>query len=632
MSNSNSDFASLGLSPAMLAALEEKGFTSPSPIQKAVIPVLLKADHDVIGQAHTGTGKTAAFAIPLIERLDPEQFHTQALILAPTRELALQICKEFQSLQGEKRFNIVPIYGGSSYTEQFRALKQGAHIVVGTPGRVLDHIDKNTLKLNTLSYLVLDEADEMLNMGFVEDVEAVLANAPDERTILMFSATMPKRLMDIASRYMRNHELISVKHEALTTTLTEQLFYEIKESDKFEALCRIIAATPSFYGIVFCRTKADVDNVAAQLNARSIATEALHGDVQQNQREKILRKFKAGNIRVLVATDVAARGIDVQELSHVINFSLPTDPETYVHRIGRTGRAGREGTAISIITPSEFRKISFIQKITKSEIKRGKLPTADSLVNAKIALIEHDLAEILREGPMTEYGDMAARLLMHAKPSDLIAALLEYGFGEELLAESYPEVHEFDGAAARKDKGKGGGYKGDRNGGGKDKSRYRDRESRDREGAASKGDRYKEKSKGEYRKDRSEKSDRPEKSDRTERGDRPRADRDERPRGDKPRSERPERSGTDRSDKKSEKYKSSHSGKRYGDEKMSYGEKSSYGDKPPRREKSFGEKSGGEKSYSERKTYGDKPAGGGKVEIKYKTASDKPKPKKDRKY
>ncbi|HET8704810.1 MAG TPA: DEAD/DEAH box helicase, partial [Pseudomonadales bacterium] len=370
---STPDFASLGLSPEMLAALEEKGFTQPSPIQAKVIPVLLSADHDVIGQAHTGTGKTAAFAIPLIERLDPEIKETQALILAPTRELALQVCREFQSLQGAKRFNIVPIYGGSSYTEQFRALKQGAHIVVGTPGRVLDHMDKGTLKINNLSYLVLDEADEMLNMGFIEDVEAVLANSPDERTILMFSATMPKRLMDIATRYMRNHELISVKQEQLTTHLTEQLFYEVKESDKFEALCRIIAATQNFYGIVFCRTKADVDNVAAQLNQRGITAEGLHGDIQQNQREKVLRRFKANVIRVLVATDVAARGIDVQELSHVVNFSLPTDPETYVHRIGRTGRAGREGTAISIITPSEFRKLSFIQKITKGEIKRGKL-------------------------------------------------------------------------------------------------------------------------------------------------------------------------------------------------------------------------------------------------------------------
>ena len=335
-------FFEFGLSQQMLDSLEKKGFETPSPIQTQVIPLLLAGQQNIIGQAATGTGKTAAFGIPLLEKLTPAN-NPQAIILVPTRELAIQVAEEINSLQAEKkhRLSILSIYGGQSYDIQLRALKKGVDIVVGTPGRVIDHLNRRTLKLQEVSYMILDEADEMLNMGFIDDIEEIFQHTNPDKKVLLFSATMPKPILNIAKKYMGEYQLVSVKSQQLTTTQTTQLYFEVREGDKFEALCRIIDIEPDFYGIVFAKTKLDCDFITTKLNERGYQAQGLHGDVQQKQRERILKAFKDKHTRILVATDVAARGIDVNDISHVINYSLPQDTESYVHRVGRTGRAGK---------------------------------------------------------------------------------------------------------------------------------------------------------------------------------------------------------------------------------------------------------------------------------------------------
>jgi len=325
----------LVLSENTLKALSKKGFEEPTPIQELVIPRLLSGTQDIVGQAQTGTGKTAAFGLPLIELLDDKSPFVEAIVLTPTRELALQVAEEMNSLKGKKRLNIVPIYGGQSMELQLRRLESGAHIVVGTPGRVIDHINRKTLRLNKLKFMVLDEADEMLNMGFIEDIEEIIKHTNEDKRMLLFSATMPKEILNIARKYMKDYEVLAVKNKQLTTELTEQIYFEVREDDKFEALCRIRDMEKEFYGLIFCRTKVDVDNVCSRLIDRGYNAEALHGDISQYQRERILKRFKARQINMLVATDVAARGIDISDLTHVINYSLPQDPESYVHRIGR---------------------------------------------------------------------------------------------------------------------------------------------------------------------------------------------------------------------------------------------------------------------------------------------------------
>ena len=330
-------FADLGLSAATTAAINKKGFEEPTAIQAMTIPVMLEDRTDIIAQAQTGTGKTAAFGLPLIELLDLDSREVQALILAPTRELAIQVAEEINSLKGERDIRVAPIYGGQSIDQQLRRLKRGVHIVVGTPGRVIDHLKRRTLKLGAIRHLVLDEADEMLNMGFVEDIEEIMEHTGPNKRTLLFSATMPARIRSLAKKYMCQHEVLTAKADSNTTALTEQIYYEIRASDKFEALCRIIDFEEDFYGLVFCRTKNDVDGVASQLVGRGYDAEPIHGDVSQAQRERTLAKFRKRKSNILVATDVAARGIDVSDLSHVINYALPYDAESYVHRIGRTG-------------------------------------------------------------------------------------------------------------------------------------------------------------------------------------------------------------------------------------------------------------------------------------------------------
>ena len=442
-------FDELGLSAETLEAVNKKGFEEPTAIQAMTIPVMLRDDTNIIAQAQTGTGKTAAFGLPLIEMIDPDYKTVQALILAPTRELAIQVSEEINSLKGAKKISVVPIYGGQSIDQQLRRLKKGVHIVVGTPGRIIDHLNRKTLKLKNIEHLILDEADEMLNMGFIEDMEKIMAFTNKQKRTLLFSATMPQRIKDLARKYMGNYEVLKVKKEPLTTNLTEQIYFEVKPSDKFEALCRIIDIEDGFYGLVFCRTKSDADAVANHLIDRGYDAEAIHGDITQMQREKTLQKFKKQQIHILVATDVAARGIDVNNMTHVINYSLPQDPESYVHRIGRTGRAGHEGTAITFITPSEYKQLMSIQRFAKTDIKKSTLPKVKDIIKAKRRKIYDDLTSVLKDEIDEKYINWAKKLLEENEASDILAALLFYTFEEELNPDSYGEIKEI-GAKERK--------------------------------------------------------------------------------------------------------------------------------------------------------------------------------------
>ncbi|PWJ89315.1 ATP-dependent RNA helicase DeaD [Oceanotoga teriensis] len=436
-------FKSLGLSENTLKALSRKGFEEPSPIQEKTIPYLLSGEKNVIGQAQTGTGKTAAFGIPLVEKLNRKPGSVQALILTPTRELAVQVSEEINSLRGYKKLKIMPIYGGASIEAQIRELKKGIDIIVGTPGRVIDHINRGTLDLSKISFFILDEADEMLNMGFIEDVEKILSKTNNEKRMLMFSATMPSKIKVLAKKYMGEFDIISVKEEQLTTDLAEQIYFEVRKSDKFEALSRIIDVEENFYGLVFTRTKVDAEEVANRLIDRGYSAEALHGDISQYQRERILKKFKTKNSNILVATDVAARGIDIENLTHVINYSLPQNPESYVHRIGRTGRAGNEGTAITFVTPEEYRKLLFIKRFAKAEIKKSTIPEIKDVINTKKQKIKEDIKSTLSDNINNVYEVLAKDLIEEFKePEKIIAAVLKNVYQDELETNNYNEIKE----------------------------------------------------------------------------------------------------------------------------------------------------------------------------------------------
>ena len=434
------NFSSLGLSEASISAITKKGFEAPTKIQSLAIPLLLEDKTDIIAQAQTGTGKTAAFTLPILEKIDTNSKHVQAIILAPTRELIIQICEEINSLKSSSDVSIAAIYGGQSIEVQLRKLKQGVSIIVGTPGRIMDHMRRGSLKLDNIKYFVLDEADEMLNMGFVEDIETILAGTgKSQKRILLFSATMPDRIKLLAEKYMGKYQHIKTKTK-MTVSKTDQIYFEVIRRDKFEALCRIIDIESEFYGLVFCRTKTDVDDLVAQLLERGHQAEALHGDISQAQREKTLIKFRKKITSVLVATDVAARGIDVNNLTHVINYSIPHDPEAYVHRIGRTGRAGNEGTAITFVTPSEFRKLGFIKKVTKADIRKENIPEIKEILKVKKDKINKDIKKIAKKTIEEKYEKWSSQLLKDIPPATLVASLLQYSFGSELKEENYREI------------------------------------------------------------------------------------------------------------------------------------------------------------------------------------------------
>jgi ATP-dependent RNA helicase DeaD len=482
-------FKQLGLSFASLKAIEKKGFEEPTEIQAKTIPVLLNSNKDIIAQAQTGTGKTAAFGLVFVEKLEVGKKAPQALVLAPTRELAVQVAEEINSLKGDKKLVVAPIYGGQSISFQVNQLKRGVDIVVGTPGRILDHLNKKKLDLSQIDYLVLDEADEMLNMGFIEDLEKIMKYSNSQRQTLLFSATMPKRIVSLAEKYMKKYQLIETEKKQLTTAQVDQIYYEVYQRDKFEALCRIIDYEKEFYGIIFCRTKVDVDHACKHLNDRGYSADALHGDIAQSQRERILKNFKAKKTMLLIATDVAARGIDINNLTHVINYALPQDPESYIHRIGRTGRAGKVGTAITFITPDEFRRLSFIKRITNVNIRKEKVPSIQKIIEIKRGRLLEELSKIMQSDDLASYHKLAEELFKGEDDKDqAIAALLKFTLAREFDLSSYSNIQEVQvkpqqynnynrGRKPFRSGGPGGnrGYKGNRGSRGSDsgnRSRY----------------------------------------------------------------------------------------------------------------------------------------------------------------
>ncbi|MBS1686871.1 MAG: DEAD/DEAH box helicase [Bacteroidetes bacterium] len=434
-------FKVLGLSDNVLDALAKKGWDTPSEIQEKTIPLLVKGDRDIVGQAATGTGKTGAFGLPLIEQLDDSSKAVQAIVLCPTRELAVQVAEEIMSFKGSKKLFVQAIYGGQSYNTQIAALRKGVQIVVGTPGRVRDHIEKGTLKLNNVTHVVLDEADEMLNMGFEEEVREILKSVPEERRMLLFSATMPAQILKLAKTFMKEYDIVEVAKKEESKANIDQSFFEVQNSDRFVTLCRVIDTEPEFYGIVFCRTKMETDEIASKLLEMGYDAEAIHGDITQSQRELILKKFKMRKLNILVATDVAARGIDVNDLTHVINYNLPQDPESYVHRIGRTGRAGKHGTAITIVTSREKRDIAVLERITKSTIRRETVPSIADVVGTKTMKLKTEMQSMIEKGEHEVYLDLAKELLEDSEsPEQVIAAIMKYALKDTLAESSYKEI------------------------------------------------------------------------------------------------------------------------------------------------------------------------------------------------
>jgi ATP-dependent RNA helicase DeaD len=391
-------FRDLGLSEGLIKSLDELGYEQPTPIQAATIPLLL-AGGDLIGQAQTGTGKTAAFALPLLHNIDLKHHKPQVLVLAPTRELAIQVAEAFQRYAAHlPGFQILPIYGGQSYGPQLQALRRGVHVVVGTPGRVIDHLDKGTLDLSSLKTLVLDEGDEMLRMGFIDDVEAVLKKTPAERQVALFSATMPAPIRRIAQTYLRNPQEIAIEAKTRTADNIRQRFWQVSGLHKLDALTRILEAEPFDAMIVFARTKLATDELAQKLAARGFSAAAINGDVQQAQRERTIQQLKDGKLDILIATDVAARGLDVDRISHVVNYDVPYDTESYVHRIGRTGRAGRSGEAILFIAPRERNLLRSIERATRQPIEQMELPSVETINDVRIAKFKQQITDTLEGG------------------------------------------------------------------------------------------------------------------------------------------------------------------------------------------------------------------------------------------
>ncbi len=418
-------FDQLGLSPDLLKAVAKMGFEEASPIQTAVIPTILSG-RDVVGQSSTGSGKTAAFAIPAIEKVDPKIRGVQVLILCPTRELAVQVAEEFGKLALFKRgVSGVPIYGGQSYERQFRALAAGVQIVIGTPGRVMDHMERGTLQLDQLKLVILDETDRMLDMGFRDDIEHILKSVPTERQLLFFSATIPRGIQDMISRYSKDPEWIRIESVAQNAPQVEQTYFEVDRRSKIEALTRLIDVNDFRYGIVFCSTKIMVDDLDEHLHSRGYMTDRLHGDITQAQRDRVMQKFRERKFEFLVATDVAARGLDIDDLEVVFNFDLPNDAEDYTHRIGRTGRAGRKGQAFTFVSGQEIYKLQSMVRWAKLDIRRGKIPSLDEVEEARTSVFFEKIRTTLEEKKFKPHDRMIDRLLDQGYPStDICSALI----------------------------------------------------------------------------------------------------------------------------------------------------------------------------------------------------------------
>ncbi len=415
------------MSAELLAEIDKAGFVEASPIQEQTIPLAM-AGKDVIGQAQTGTGKTAAFGFPTLEKIDTEDPTVQALIIAPTRELAVQSQEELFRFGRSKGVKVRSVYGGSSIEKQIKALKSGAHIVVGTPGRLLDLIKRKALKLNHVETLILDEADEMLNMGFLEDIEAIISCVPEDRQALLFSATMPDAIKQIGVKFMKEPEHVKIAAKELTTELVDQYYIRVKENEKFDTMTRLMDVEQPELSIVFGRTKRRVDELTRGLKIRGFRAEGIHGDLDQGKRLRVLRDFKNGNLDVLVATDVAARGLDISGVTHVYNYDIPQDPESYVHRIGRTGRAGKSGQSITFVAPNEMGYLQIIESLTKKRMKGMKPATAEEAFQAKkkVALkkIERDFADETIRSNFEKFGKDARKLAAEFTPEELALYIL----------------------------------------------------------------------------------------------------------------------------------------------------------------------------------------------------------------
>ena len=509
-------FADLGLDEITLAAIEKKGFKVPSPIQVLAIPRLLNGDANVIAKARTGTGKTAAFGLPLVQDLREESDHVRAIILEPTRELAMQTATEMASFTTGKYPRTAVVYGGASMGEQMRALRRGVEIVVGTPGRVQDLIDRGVLDISKIDYFILDEGDEMLDMGFIEDIENIFECANQDCRVLLFSATVPKEILKIAQRFMGEYEIVEEEGFEEEPLLIEQKYWVMRESEKVDALVRLIDISPDFFGLVFVQRKSDADYVSKSLDERGYEAAALHGDIPQGQREKILARFRSKKTRILVATDVAARGIDIEGVTHVVNYELPFDGPTYVHRIGRTGRAGAAGMAVTFVKPEETRRrlnylINTVKKSSKGEIVEDKVPSIEEVLEAKKSRLFSDIKNKLGlnqeksesqaesdsvsadenaeanacaepKVPHLRKGDpifdkLAEELCNGQNPEEVVASLLAVSYGGMLNKNRYGKINTYSVESKGRDRDRGGRRERDRGSrrGGRDRGRERDR-------------------------------------------------------------------------------------------------------------------------------------------------------------
>lgn len=455
------NFSELNISASTLKSVKRMGFEEATPIQEGTIKFGMEG-RDIIGQAQTGTGKTAAFGIPLIEKIDPKNTNIQGLIIAPTRELAIQVSEEIYRIGQDKRVKILSVYGGQEIGRQIRALKNNPHVIVGTPGRILDHINRRTLKLENVQTLILDEADEMLNMGFIEDINTIMESCPAERQTLLFSATMPKPIQKIAEKFMKNPEIVKIQSKEMTVENIEQFYVKSHEREKFDILSRVINVHQPELAIIFGRTKRRVDELAHALSIRGYIAEGIHGDLSQSKRMSVLKQFKENKIDILVATDVAARGLDITGVTHVYNYDIPQDPESYVHRIGRTGRAGKSGVAVTFVTPREMGYLRIVEETTKKRMSPLRPPSSDEALVGQQRLAVESLGEMVDKNNIGDYRAFATELLEKYEAIDVVAAALKSMTREP--SDTPVSISEERPLPSRKEGGgggrSGGGYKG----------------------------------------------------------------------------------------------------------------------------------------------------------------------------
>ncbi|QIL46132.1 DEAD/DEAH box helicase [Vagococcus coleopterorum] len=459
-------FEELGLQPELLAAIQRAGFEEATPVQGGTIPIALTGQ-DVIGQAQTGTGKTAAFGLPMLQKIDPSKRVVQGLVIAPTRELAIQTQEELFRLGKDKKIRVQAVYGGADIGRQIRGLKDGAHIVVGTPGRLIDHINRKTLKLETVETLVLDEADEMLNMGFLEDIESIISKVPAARQTLLFSATMPDAIKRIGVKFMNNPEHVAIKNKEMTANLIDQYYVRCKDFEKFDIMTRLLDVQSPELTIVFGRTKRRVDELARGLELRGYKAEGIHGDLSQQKRMSVLRAFKGGQLDILVATDVAARGLDISGVTHVYNYDIPQDPESYVHRIGRTGRAGKEGLSVTFVTPNEMSYLNVIENLTKKKMTPLRPPSQKEAMTSQIGAAVETIESEFEDANLEDYSAATADLVAKYSAEELAAMLIK-SVAKESSSEVPVKITPERPLPGGKGRGgnRGGGSRGGNRGGG----------------------------------------------------------------------------------------------------------------------------------------------------------------------